>query len=1131
MTYLRPLYWVFMILLMSQVEAKAQFGKSWSSWEVIYEDEDITVEIKIYTPIPNSCVDKNKSFKFKYRLTGKYKKEPTYLNWKIAYEDCNGLKYSQQNSIELWKRNFENISSGVTVPAQDKQFNAKEITKKYYDIKISSSKQEGAGLLPPIKLTGLLAQENFDKAVKLNDEGVALENGNEWELGFQKYRQALGLLLESGDSVGHIGLIYANMAYNLFQRREYEQAIINMKKGVFYYEKAGHARRLPLIGSVHDLGVMYEQLNNIDSACYYYHKAFDKAQSVLGTNDPEAIRFYNSSGYCHRLEGRTTRAINLFRKSFNILTEHNSGNYKWLEISATNLGDSYNWLAINDSSLYYYRKALYYSKKYRPQTSIELARAYYNVAGILNNMGLTDQSIIYLDSAYLVHKNVIRNPDEKAEFYYRGAQIEFDAKNYSAAKRHFLQCVDHLKIDRLKIRGDAFLRVAGILMLEGHFDEAKIYLERACDIYKTDFGEDNYKTKITCEQVENAVSWNRKYIKNLFPGMTDLEIFEEIKKIANTDEPLPPELNLLERQLRAEGTKETMAFDLFEAFEEFRKGNYEATLSIIQKGFVGYFPEFKDTFDFDKNPNLNGLYPEPGNLYSYFLLKALTYQEIWMGYNDPNALFNAYDLYEKADTLFSEIRLNSTDEDKVNIGEQIDALYKGISMVSSQLYDLTGDEKYLEKAFYASEKTKAFSLLPETVDETKLKKLAPDSILHLERSLKEELLFNRRMAFQKGNDPSAKEAFFDTQKSLLLFHEKLKKYYPEFWETKYGIPIVGLEDFTNVLDNQTLVISFNYFPGNIIDIAYLSNEKCEFVFGKHVKDLDKNIELLNSLILSKDDNIEKYKDLINYLSKNVLPDIPDFVQKLVIIPEGKLFELPFHVLVDNEIDQNMQSFKEFPFIIKKKSISYGLSSTILYHHLVENEFKESNKAALIYDPFKLGISKNLAHVAELTDTDTLIILEGEQATKDDLFSRNLEEFQTVHIVSHVDDKWSVLSDSGILLEDETVYYDDFYGLNAAVDLFSLVGCGSGKGRVIAGEGLIGLNRALFVAGASNILLSKYRVKVNVAINFIQYFNEQLIATGKKLPYAQIVRKTQQHLLKNSEYSNPWYWSGFQLWGL
>lgn len=171
--------------LLTPIGVFAQFSKSWSDWEVLHQDSDILVELRVYTPKQNSCVDKNKKFKFKYRVTGKYKTKPTYLNWKITYMDCNGRRYYQQNALELWKNKFEDISGGITVPAPEKQFTGDYIDKQFTEVKISSSKQEGSGLLPALKSKSPKSIKGLDKVflgeiAELEVEGGGLGEGAEW---------------------------------------------------------------------------------------------------------------------------------------------------------------------------------------------------------------------------------------------------------------------------------------------------------------------------------------------------------------------------------------------------------------------------------------------------------------------------------------------------------------------------------------------------------------------------------------------------------------------------------------------------------------------------------------------------------------------------------------------------------------------------------------------------------------------------------------------------------------------------------------------------------------------------------------------------------------------------------------
>jgi len=170
-------------LMLSDIHG--QLSKSWSTWTDLYRDQDISVELSIYTPKPNSCIDNNKTFKINYRVTGKYKVDKVYLNWKVAYYDCNGLRYYQQNSLPLWTDTYSDISGGNTIPASDINFTGKSIDKIFFDVEVSRTKKVGNGLLPPLRSkdpSGVKGSDNtfMGKVTELEVTGGALGEGAKW---------------------------------------------------------------------------------------------------------------------------------------------------------------------------------------------------------------------------------------------------------------------------------------------------------------------------------------------------------------------------------------------------------------------------------------------------------------------------------------------------------------------------------------------------------------------------------------------------------------------------------------------------------------------------------------------------------------------------------------------------------------------------------------------------------------------------------------------------------------------------------------------------------------------------------------------------------------------------------------
>ena len=95
------------------------------------------------------------------------------------------------------------------------------------------------------------------------------------------------------------------------------------------------------------------------------------------------------------------------------------------------------------------------------------------------------------------------------------------------------------------------------------------------------------------------------------------------------------------------------------------------------------------------------------------------------------------------------------------------------------------------------------------------------------------------------------------------------------------------------------------------------------------------------------------------------------------------------------------------------------------------------------------------------------------------------------------------------------------------DLVTLSACGTGLGKVLGGEGLLGLTRAFQYAGARSVLASLWSVSDESTGELMKRFYGYLKEGRSK---AEALRSAQLDLLRRSEYSHPFHWAGFQLVG-
>jgi CHAT domain-containing protein len=103
-------------------------------------------------------------------------------------------------------------------------------------------------------------------------------------------------------------------------------------------------------------------------------------------------------------------------------------------------------------------------------------------------------------------------------------------------------------------------------------------------------------------------------------------------------------------------------------------------------------------------------------------------------------------------------------------------------------------------------------------------------------------------------------------------------------------------------------------------------------------------------------------------------------------------------------------------------------------------------------------------------------------------------------------------------------------LDLKADLAVLSPCETARGRIGAGEGMIGLSWAMFIAGQPSIVVSQWKVESAGTRDLMVDLHRSLIATKSKPTKTQALRQAALKLMKNPSTSHPFYWAGFVLVG-
>ncbi len=501
-------------------------------------------------------------------------------------------------------------------------------------------------------------------------------------------------------------------------------------------------------------------------------------------------------------------------------------------------------------------------------------------------------------------------------------------------------------------------------------------------------------------------------------------------------------------------------------------------------------------------------------------------------------------------------------------------LMKKVSMILItayfEKYQLQQNEAVLENLFKAVEGLKGMLLL-----ETLTPSMLPDSVFATEERLVHQVRQYEQQieTVEKDSVNFYQTALFNASVDLEKFYNITNEQYPKEMTNFYNRKYTTTDILKTDLSQQTLLVEYSFVKGKTSYFLYIYtiSKSNKNIFKIEVDELFlEKISTLNDLLqnpfLIQQVNREKFiqlsHELYQVLIAPIVKELGDKTQ-LIIIPEGKLFYLPFEVLLaTNEI----KPFEELDFLIKDFDISYQYSATI--YHQLKQKTAIKDKSFLAFAPvFENGQTINSANrsldfmvdsLYESIDNDKFIslphtqkeveriakiitknngnanVLLKEKATKKELQTSLNQPYQFVHIATHglvnyQNPKLSALAcyENGTEKANDLLFANEIQMQNIQADLVILSSCESGIGRLVAGEGLIALNRSFIYSGANNVMFSLWKVNDEYTSELmIDFYNFYFQSEN----YTAALRKAKLKMLQDPITANPRYWAAFVLIG-
>jgi len=233
---------------------------------------------------------------------------------------------------------------------------------------------------------------------------------------------------------------------------------------------------------------------------------------------------------------------------------------------------------------------------------------------------------------------------------------------------------------------------------------------------------------------------------------------------------------------------------------------------------------------------------------------------------------------------------------------------------------------------------------------------------------------------------------------------------------------------------------------------------------------------------------------------------------LIVVPHGPLHFLPFHALRNGE-----------EYLCDAFIVSYAPSATVF--SWCQERPASTSASSLVFgiaDERAPQILHEAQSVAALLPQSSLHL--GDRATSS-VLRENGPRSGLLHLATHGVYRQDNPMFSGIRLGDGYLNLYDLYQMRFDARLVTLSGCATGMNFVAAGDELLGLQRGLFCAGATTLLLSLWDVHDQSTAQLMQHFYRDYLQTGKM---AGALQGAMQEVRRQNPH--PYFWAPFVLVG-
>lgn len=886
--------------------------------------------------------------------------------------------------------------------------------------------------------------------------------------------------------------------------RTMKENLAFLDSAMVIHELNGHPMHKELAQICSYYGMTLRDSGHFQMAIPYFERALDVAKHTSGENSLEVAHIYNSSGINYDLLGWHEKAIETIAKSLDIKRLYGQENNPRFINGLNNLGG----MLINQGD---------YAK----------GEAYLNeAAGLVETHDLSARFPYLLN---LIYQNL-------------GNSVLFQGKWLEALKR-FRQHVAYVSrhYERPEQEEPYLLSIAQIGEMHtmlGAMDSARKYL---------------HWSKELMDNLSSLSKRNRSVMLGTI-GICYVEFQEFGEGLDYLNQALA-----LGQEIYALDHLEMLRIHLAKVNALYQMGAYDEGLATLDQ-LIRDIPAGGSVTDSSiwANPVLVKAWRLKGEIY---LGKAKSSRSISEGQRAMAAFENALALH---DTLF---RIFTYEASQRTLLKEAERLYKGGIACAFLLDELTKNTTYQELAFSLAERSKA-AILKQAVGKAHALSYAgiPDEVLVQEKRLKRLVFqYQQEVLAEKAKGPSTdlmrlhalRQRGFAYHQQLDSLQQALQQDYPQFYQLQYADLATNRHSIQLKLDDHTGLLQYFWGDTMLYRFWIRKNEfQCDLIpisqsFTDSLHTFIAWLKAYDEVHSSK--SIAPMMDLSHQIYLRLIgPSLPNDISKLVIIPDGPLYQLPFEALLTTppSFDNGHLKWESLSYLQANIALRYSYSAALMeastppevgtkgigaFAPSYPKELAEVTVGDEFY-PVREGLSSLNYNVEEVTSImkfatgDTFV---GKAATEA-AFKAQAGRFRLLHLAMHADMNDSLPELSGMAfypeftdsLNNGYLTTGEVYGLSLPAQLAILSACNTGNGQYQPGEGVISIARAFRYAGVPNLVYSLWQVDDEATALFMASFYEFL---AKGLPKDQALQKAKQTLMQDG-YAHPYYWAPFLLLG-